>query len=72
VAAPCPNGYLVLTETPWRWFPIETHTTSVPFVNFLPDRLAPAAARRCEIYPKSLSRDEALRAGLRGAIVKKT
>ena len=39
------GGYLVLTETPWRWFPIETHTTGLPFVNYMPDRLALAAVR---------------------------
>lgn len=60
------GGYLVLTETPWRWFPIETHTTSLPLVNYLPDRLALAAVRHCGRYPKTMTWNEALRAGLRG------
>ena len=63
------DGYLVLTETPWRWFPVETHTTSLPFVNYMPDRLALMAARHCGRYPKTLTWEEALRAGLRGATV---
>jgi SAM-dependent methyltransferase len=63
------DGYLVLTETPWRWFPIETHTTSLPFVNYMPDRLALMAARHCGRYPKTLTWEQALRAGLRGATV---
>lgn len=62
-----PDGYFVVTETPWRWFPIETHTTSLPLVNYLPDRLALAAFRRCGRFAKTASLPEALREGLRGA-----
>jgi trans-aconitate methyltransferase len=61
------GGYLVLTETPWRWFPLETHTTSFPFVNYLPDRLALAAVRNCGRYSKTVTWNEALRLGVRGA-----
>jgi trans-aconitate methyltransferase len=63
------GGYLVVTETPARWFPIETHSTSLPFVNYLPDRLALAALRHLSRnpFPKSTTWQEALRAGLRGA-----
>ena len=49
------NGRLVLTETPWRWFPIETHTTSRPLMNYLPDRLALAVARRSGHYGPDLT-----------------
>lgn len=63
------GGYLVVTETPWRWFPVETHTTSLPFVNYMPDRAALAAARYCGRYSKSLTWEQALRGGLRGATV---
>ncbi len=63
------NGYFVVTETPWRWFPIETHTTSLPLVNYMPDRLALAAARHCGRYSIALTWSEALRMGLRGATV---
>ena len=63
------NGLLVLTETPWRWFPIETHTTSRPLVNYLPDRLALAVCRRSGLYGPDLTWQRALRDGLRGATV---
>jgi SAM-dependent methyltransferase len=63
------NGRLVLTETPWRWFPIETHTTSRPLVNYLPDRLALAVTRRSGFYGPDLTWTGALRDGLRGATV---
>jgi hypothetical protein len=61
------NGYFVVTETPWRWFPIETHTTSFPLVNYMPDRVALAAVRHCGRFPKSVTWLEALRLGTRGA-----
>jgi SAM-dependent methyltransferase len=64
-----PDGYMVITETPWRWFPIETHSTSLPLVNYLPDRLALWAARHCGRFPVDQSWDEALREGLRGGTV---
>jgi SAM-dependent methyltransferase len=64
-----PNGRLVLTETPWRWFPIETHTTSRPLINYLPDRLALAVARRSGHYGPDLTWTVALRHGIRGATV---
>ena len=64
-----PGGYMVVTETPWRWFPIETHCTSLPLVNYLPDRLALAALRRCGRYPVDTSMEHALRCGLRGGTV---
>jgi SAM-dependent methyltransferase len=63
------NGRMVLTETPWRWFPIETHTTSRPLVNYLPDRLALAVTRRSGLYGPDLTWTGALRDGLRGATV---
>ena len=61
------NGYLVITETPWRWFPIETHCTSLPFINYLPDRLALAAFRSRARFPDDATMEYALRDGLRGA-----
>jgi SAM-dependent methyltransferase len=63
------GGYLVVTETPWRWFPIETHCTSLPLVNYLPDRLALHAFRHCGRYPADSSLAHALRCGLRGGTV---
>jgi SAM-dependent methyltransferase len=63
------DGYLIVMETPWRWFPIETHCTSLPLVNYLPDRLALAAFRHCGRFSRSASMEAALRDGLRGATV---
>jgi len=62
-----PGGYFVVTETPSRWFLIDTHTTSWPLINYMPDSLALAAVRYCGRYPKSTTWQEALRAGVRGA-----
>jgi SAM-dependent methyltransferase len=39
------GGVLFVNQTPHRWFPLEYHTTGLPFVNYLPRRLAHAAAR---------------------------
>jgi SAM-dependent methyltransferase len=67
------GGFLVLTETPWRWFPIETHTTSRPLVNYMPDRLALFVLRRFSKtgdYANTRTWDEALRHGVRGATVR--
>jgi len=63
-----PNGYFVVTETPWRWFPVETHTTSLPFVNYMPDRFALWAVRYR--HSKSLNWNDALKYGVRGATVR--
>src|SRR4051812_9285946 len=42
-----PGGVLFLNQTPHRYWPVETHTTGgLPFINYLPDRLALAYARR--------------------------
>jgi SAM-dependent methyltransferase len=67
------GGYLVLTETPWRWFPIETHSTSRPLVNYMPDRLALFTMRHFSKggrFSHIRTWDEALRDGLRGATVR--
>ena len=41
-----PGGVIFLAQTPYRWFPVELHTTGLPLINYLPDRLALACARR--------------------------
>src|SRR5215475_374903 len=64
-----PDGYFIVTETPWRWFPIETHCTSWPLINYLPSSLALTAFRHCGRFSKSSTIEEALRDGLRGATV---
>jgi len=65
-----PGGVMIVTETPWRWFPVETHTTSMPLVNYLPDRLALSAFRRCGRFPRDADWTLALREGLRGTTVR--
>lgn len=63
-----PGGVVFLGQTPYRWFPVESHTTGLPFINYLPDRLALAYARR---FSKRVQPDaswpDLLRRGIRGA-----
>jgi hypothetical protein len=59
---------LLLNQTPHRFFPFESHTTGVPFINYLPDRVAHWAARRFssrELGGESW--EGLLRKGIRGA-----
>ncbi|HRI03754.1 MAG TPA: class I SAM-dependent methyltransferase [Pyrinomonadaceae bacterium] len=66
-----PGGYLFLDQTPYRYFPIELHTTMLPFINYLPDSLA-------FVYAKTFSKrinagetwESLLRQGIRGATEK--
>jgi 2-polyprenyl-3-methyl-5-hydroxy-6-metoxy-1,4-benzoquinol methylase len=66
-----PGGVMFIDETPARWFPIETHTTGLPLINYLPDRLAESYARR---FSRRVRRDatwnQMLRDGIRGSSVK--
>lgn len=63
-----PGGVIFLDQTPYRWFPIEMHTTGLPLINYLPDRLALACARR---FSKRVRSDESwpelLRKGIHGS-----
>ena len=65
------EGILFLDQTPHRYFPLELHTTSLPLINYVPDRLTLKAARK---FSPRVSSDESweslLRAGIRGATVK--
>lgn len=63
-----PGGCLLLNQTPHRFFPFESHTTGLPLINYLPDRLAHWVARR--FSSRSLgneSWESLLRKGIRGA-----
>jgi len=62
-----PGGYLFLDETPWRWFPVETHTTGLPLVNYLPESLALRYARIAGRVDSKSDWRALLRAGIRGA-----
>lgn len=61
------GGVIFLGQTPYRWSPIEMHTTGLPLINYLPDRLTFYCARR---FSKRVSLDaswpELLRNGIRG------
>jgi ubiquinone/menaquinone biosynthesis C-methylase UbiE len=66
-----PGGVMFIDETPARWFPIETHTTGLPLINYLPDRLAEGYARRfSRRVRRDANWDEMRRDGIRGASVK--
>lgn len=62
------GGILFLNQTPFRYFPIEIHTTGgLPFINYLPDHMAHFYARffsRRKL--KNVSWEELLRKGIRG------
>lgn len=66
-----PNGVLFINETPYRWFPIETHTTSGSiFLNYMPDGLACFCARHfSKRNLKDMTWPKLLRAGIRGGSV---
>ena len=62
-----PGGVLFVNQTPHRFWPIEGHTTGIPLLNYLPDKLAYKVARRWS--RKDHSRDSwetMLRRGIRG------
>jgi hypothetical protein len=62
-----PGGILFLRETPHRYFPIETHTTGLPLINYLPRWLVLPIVRRA---PRGGTNwDELLRRGIRGGSV---
>jgi SAM-dependent methyltransferase len=62
------SGCLLLNQTPHRFFPFESHTTGLPFINYLPDRLALLVARRFSSRGlREDSWDSLLRKGIRGA-----
>lgn len=66
-----PDGILFFNETPYRWFPIELHTTSgLIFINYMPDVIASYYARR--FSKRKLMEDDwptLLRKGIRGGSV---
>jgi 2-polyprenyl-3-methyl-5-hydroxy-6-metoxy-1,4-benzoquinol methylase len=61
-----PGGVLFLNQTPHRWYPIETHSTGLPLINYLPDRLAFAVARRFASNTRGHTEQQLRRGGIRG------
>jgi SAM-dependent methyltransferase len=66
-----PGGILFINQLPHRFSPLETHTTGLPLINYLPDRLAHWAARRFSSWvDPDQSWESLLRAGIRGGTVR--
>jgi hypothetical protein len=66
-----PSGLLFIDETPNRWFPIESHTTDLPFINYLPNWLARPYALACSNRTAdAVSWEKMLRLGIRGGTPK--
>lgn len=65
------GGVMLINETPCRRFPVETHTTGLPLINYLPDWAAHFAAGK---FSKRVKPGESwkslLRRGVRGATSK--
>jgi ubiquinone/menaquinone biosynthesis C-methylase UbiE len=62
------GGCLFLNQTPHRFFPFESHTTGLPLINYMPDRLALIVARRFSARELGAeSWESLLRKGIRGA-----
>lgn len=62
-----PGGYLFMNLTPHRWFPIEHHTTGLPFLNYLPPSLAlPFTRKFANRIDKTEPWETLLRRGIRG------
>lgn len=66
-----PGGAMFIYETPYRYFPIEMHTTGLPRINYLPTSPAHAVVKVAG-RPGWKGRDwpYLLRAGIRGATAK--
>jgi len=65
-----PDGVLFLNQTPYRWFPLENHTTDLPLLNYLPDTLAWRYAHLSPRTPKGTSWQTMLRQGIRGGTMR--
>jgi ubiquinone/menaquinone biosynthesis C-methylase UbiE len=64
------GGVFFVADTPHRYSPIDFHTTGLPLINYLPDRLTLACARR---FSRHVSRDakweQLLQRGIRGGTI---
>ena len=61
------GGVLFVNQTPHRWYPIERHTTGLPFLNYVPARVAQRIANRfSKRLPGGESWEQLLRRGIRG------
>jgi 2-polyprenyl-3-methyl-5-hydroxy-6-metoxy-1,4-benzoquinol methylase len=65
-----PGGVLFIDQTPYRFFPLEGHTTRLLFINYLPDKLAYWATRKFskrEGIRQAPTWNCLLRSGIRGS-----
>ncbi|MDF5725991.1 MAG: class I SAM-dependent methyltransferase [Rhizonema sp. PD37] len=66
-----PEGILFINETPYRYFPIELHTTGLPLINYFPDKMTMKVARAfSKRIDKRDSWESLLRQGIRGTTEK--
>jgi len=64
------GGSLFMNQTPNRLFPIELHTTFLPLINYLPDKMAHwYACKFSQRIDRNESWESLLREGIRGATV---
>ena len=64
-----PGGILFIDQTPFRYFPIEVHTTHLPLINYFPSKLACFCANKLKKRGSELDWQTWLRRGIRGATV---
>jgi len=65
-----PNGILFIMETPYKYFPVEFHTTGLPLINYFPDKIALFYARNfSKRNLKKYTWENLLRMGIRGGSV---
>lgn len=61
-----PGGILFVNQLPHRYSPVESHTTGLPGLNYLPARLAHGVALRSKRTGPGESWESMLRRGIRG------
>ena len=64
------NGILFICQTPFRYFPIEMHTTNLPLINYFPDSVACWCANSMSRRKVKLTWQTWLRRGIRGTTVR--
>jgi SAM-dependent methyltransferase len=62
-----PGGALIIDQTPHRWFPIESHSTLLPLLNYMPRSLARRMAYLSPRVRRGTPWEQLLREGVRGA-----
>jgi SAM-dependent methyltransferase len=63
-----PGGHLLISQTPYRWFPYEHHSTGLWGINYVPARFAHLLARRFSKRNPEINKSRDWTAHLRGGI----